>query len=141
MLVHADSCGDGAGRSLAVSCHHDDLLDTKLSELLHNFRSFRTERILDADHSRQSSSDREIQVGVLCRECLKLLFLALRDHALLILKYEVVASDQDLILSDMGGNSVGNDIVNLRVHLLVDKSALSGGRNNRVRHGVREVLL
>lgn len=94
-------------------------------------RSFRTERILDADHSRQSSRDREIQVGVLCRECLKLLFLALRDHALLILKYEVVASDQNLILSDMGGNSMGHDIVDFGMHLLMDESFFFGCRNNR----------
>ena len=79
-------------------------------------------------------------MGVLCRECLKLLFLALRDHALLILKYEVVASDQNLILSDMGGNSMGHDIVDFGMHLLMDESFFFGCRNNRVRHGVWEML-
>lgn len=75
------------------------------------------------------------------RKGFKFLFFALRDYTLLVLEYKVVATDHDFVLADMGCNSVCNDIVNLRVHLLVDKSALSGGRNNRVRHGVREVLL
>ena len=140
VFIHTDSRSDRTRCSLAVACHHDDLFDPEFPEFFHDLRSFRTERILDADHSRQSSSDREIQVGVLCRECLKLLFLALRDHALLILKYEVVASDQNLILSDMGGNSMGHDIVDFGMHLLMDKPLLSGRRNYRVRHRVREVL-
>ena len=54
---------------------------------------------------------------------------ALRDHALLILKYEVVASDQNLILSpDMGGNSMGHDIVDFGMHLLMDESFFFGCR-------------
>ncbi len=53
---------------------------------------------------------------------------------------KVVASDQDLILSDMGGNSVGHDIVDFGMHLLMDKSFFFGCRNNRVRHGVWEML-
>ena len=140
ILVHTDSCGDGTGGSLAVPCHHDDLPDTEFPKLFHNLRSFRAKRILNADHSRQSSRDRKIQVGIFCRERLEFFFLALRDHTLFILKDKVVASDQDFILTDVGRNSVGNDIVDFGMHLLMDKPLLSGRRNDRVRHRMREMF-
>ncbi len=79
-------------------------------------------------------------MGVLCRKIFKFFFFALRDFTLLVLKYKVVASDHDLVLTDMGCNSVSYNIVDLGVHLLVDKSALSGRCNDRIRHGMREVL-
>ena len=112
-------CSDGAGRSsLSPVIMTIFLMPSFLSSFITS--GAWTERILDADHSRQSSRDREIQGGSTLPEGLQISLV--RPPGLRTARPQIQSGSfliTTLSLADMGGNSVSNDIVDLGVHLLV----------------------
>ena len=141
VVVHADLSRDSRRRALTVAGQHNRALNAKGTQCLHHIACFRTERVRDADNSRQLTADRQIQMRKLNRKCIVLLLLTGRNRALLILEDKVCTADNDLLVFNHAGNAVRYDILNLRVHFLVRQIALTRSADNGVRHGVREVLL
>ena len=71
ILVHTDALCDGACRPLAVTRHHDDLLDTGAAQGIDNCLRLLTERIFNTDHGCKLSLDGQIQMGILLRQALE----------------------------------------------------------------------
>ena len=67
ILIHADGTRNCPGDTIAVSCHHDYLVDSETLQLSDDLRSLFSERILDADHCSQLAVNCHIQAGVFLR--------------------------------------------------------------------------
>ena len=141
ILIHADSTRNRTSGTLAVTGHHDKFFDACLTKLTQNCLCLRAKRIFDADHGYELSADRHIQVRILLRKCIKLRLTIRRNHTLLILKYEMMASDHDALTIDLACNSVCNDVLHFRVHLIVNKMSAQRLLNDCICHRVREMLL
>ena len=140
-LVDVQRRGDRLRGAPVVTGHHADFADAKGVELIDDLRGLRAQRVKNAQHCDEHAVQRQVQVGVGGRELLKLVLLARRHSAALILKNKVVASDQSLLAVYGRGNAVGDDILHLGVHFVVYDAALRSFPDHRVGDGVRVVLL
>ena len=140
-LVHTHLLCDGGGGALAVTGHHDGVGDAEAAQSAQHAGSFRTQRVGDADDAGQTARSGQIEVRVLRLKVIELLALVLGDGAVLVLKDEVVAADDDPLTADAAGDAVGHDILYFGVHLFVGDAALFGLPDDGVGHRVGEVLL
>ena len=79
-------------------------------------------------------------MGTIFRKVLKLLFSILRQCALLILKYEMVASNHDAFFAHIGSDTVRYDVIHSRVHLLMYQMTFFRFLYDRVCHRMREMF-
>ena len=98
-------------------------------------------RIKDADDSGKLARDAKIQMRVLRGKELELFFLALRHMAALVFKDEVRAADENRFVVYHAGNAVRDDVLHLRVVLLMAQAPLLRGLHDGVCHRVGIVLL
>ena len=139
--VDADLGGDGLGGLAAVAGHHHDLVNAKRMQRTHGGICFFAQRVMDADDRGELTRDAEVQVRKLGRERFKLILFALRHAAALILKDEVRAADENLLVVHNARNAMRHDVLHLRVILLVRQAAALGLSHDGVGDGVGIVLL
>ena len=139
-VIHPGLRGDGCRSMPAVAGHHDDIGESRVPESPYYIRHLRTHGVADADHCRENAADGQIQLGIFTGNALELLFLALRNPALLVFKYKVAASDDCLFPVYQGCDAVSHHILDLPVHLVVAESPAGSLRNHRVGDGVGEML-
>ena len=140
-MVHAYLLCDGSGGALAVTGHHDGVLDAQGAQAVQHGGGFRTQGIGDADDAAQLAAGRHVQVRIFGLEGVELFLLVCGHDALFILKDEVMAADDHALAAHAAGDAVCHDVLHLGVHLLVGDAALLGGAHHGVGHGVGEVLL
>ena len=140
IFVYTDSGCDRFGCTVAVACHHDDLCKSCFMQFADHFRCLRTQRIFDADNSCQLTLDAKIQVRVFRRKTCKFFFFALRDRALLIFEYEVMASDDGFSSIYSRGDSVCYDIFYFRVHFFMSQAAVLSRIHDCFCHRMWEML-
>ena len=97
ILIHTDDVRNGSCNTVAVPCHHYNFADSQLFQLTNDLGGFLSQRIFNADHGCQLAINRHVQMRVLFEKMIEQFLFALRDLCLLILKYEVVASDDNLL--------------------------------------------
>ena len=141
VVVHADLGGDGGGGAIAVAGEHHGLADAQGTQSADDALGLRAQGVRDADDGREHAANGQVQVGVLVGQGVELGLLPFGDDALLVLKDEVGAADDDLLLAHPAGDAVGNDVIDFGVHLLVGEVLVLGGLDHGVGHGVGEVLL
>ena len=75
-------------------------------------------------------------MGIFRRQSVKFIALAGGDVAALILKYKVLAADDDFLTGYAAGDAVGHDVLHFAVHFLVVDALLGSGLHNGVGHRV-----
>jgi len=78
---------------------------------------------------------------IIWRQFIKCLFMLIRDDTLLIIKYKVMASDNNTLAIYISCNTVSYDIVNFGMHFFMDKFSVYCFFYNCICHGVREMFL
>ena len=141
ILIHADGTRNCPSDTVAVSCHHDYLVDSETLQLSDDLRSLFSERILDADHCSQLAVNCHIQAGVFLRQLVEQLLSALRNLCLLILKYEMVAADDDLLAFQSGRDSMRYNIFHFGMQFFMYQLLAGCFPHHCLCHGMREMLL
>ena len=140
VLVHADRRRYGLRRSVAVAGHHNELRKAERAQTADDVGSLRAQRVLNADDRREHTARGEIEMRILCRERFKLFLFPRGDDALLVLKHEVVAADDDLFAVHAACDAVRDDIAHARMAFLMGDMAVFRLGHDGLGHGVRVVL-
>ena len=141
VFVHPYLCGNGGGGALAVSGEHNGPLDAQAAKLPDHGSCFWPQGIGDTDHSGQHAADGQIQMGILIRQGIVTLLFPLWNGTVFVLKDKVGASDNHTPAIDFADNAVGHNVLHLGVHFLMGQPPLPCGLDNRVSHGMGEMLL
>ena len=80
-------------------------------------------------------------MGILVRQGIVPLLFPLRNGTVFVLKDKMGTPDDHTLAVDFADNTVGHNVLHLGVHFLMGQPPLPGGLDNRVGHGMGEMLL
>ena len=85
---------------MVVARHHDDILNSAFVQCFQRVTGFTSKRVEYAYYRRQNSRYAQIEVGILRGDGVVFSILTVGNYAFFILKDEVCASDDDLLIVD-----------------------------------------
>ena len=81
---------------VAVAGHHNNLAQAQFLELCNDLLGLLTQGVFNADNSGQGSAYGQVQMGILGRKGVELCLILGQYDAALVIKYKVMAADDDL---------------------------------------------
>ena len=140
-IVHADLGRYSFSSAAAVAGEHDAPAYAQFPKPSQGRHRLRSERVGHAYHSCQRAGNRQVQMRIVRRDCIKPPTLTIRHNAAAVLKNEVRRANLDGLFAHAAGYPMGDYVLHLAVQLIMAQSKLLCPADNCVRHRVREVLL
>ena len=119
ILIYTDFACNCCCSTLAVSSHHNNFLDTIVTQILNDIHCFLTYRIFNTDNGCKLLINSHVQAGTLFRQVIKYNFFAFRNLALFIFKHKMIASDHHTFFFDERRNTMCYYVFHFRMHFLM----------------------
>lgn len=134
VVIDAHRTGHGGGGLLVIARHHHDLGDAELMQRPDGLGHLGAQGIVDADDGCQHARNAQVQMRIFMGQGVEFFLFSRRDDTLLVVKDEMCAADDDLVLLHRTRNAVGHHVFDAGMVFVVTEAAGGGFGHDGIGH-------